>query len=111
MGWEGIVTVDGISYEYMGVAAGDLSFLSSSFKGAEPQTVSYDSQHSNFTFTAGPVEITASFFSPVTPKDLCRTSVPLSYLGTSVQSTDGEPHSVVFYSDINAAWIDAHWDW
>lgn len=111
MGWEGIVTVDGISYEYMGVAAGDMSFLSSTFKGAEPQTVSYDSQHSNFTFTAGPVEITASFFSPVTPKDLCRTSVPLSYLSTSVQSTDGEPHSVVFYSDINAAWIDAHWDW
>ena len=74
-------------------------------KKATPLAVSYDSQYSNFTFAAGPVEITASFLSAVLPKDLCRTSIPLSYLTTSVSSTDGATHSVQFYSDLNGDWI------
>ncbi|KAK7937268.1 uncharacterized protein PG986_014136 [Apiospora aurea] len=92
LGWTGIVTVDGISYNYLG---NDLL----------PLTVAYDASYSNFTFLAGPVNITASFFSPVLPKDLCRTSIPLSYLSTTVQSTDDKPHDVQFYSDINSAWV------
>lgn len=51
------------------------------------------------------MEITASFLSSVLPKDLCRTSIPLSYLTTSVRSLDNKPHSVQFYSDVNAAWV------
>lgn len=104
LGWEGIVVVDGISYEYLGTGSQDLPTLDN-LKIAIPKTVSYDSQYSNFTFQAGPVEILASFFSPVTPKDICRTSIPLSYLTTSVKSLDGRAHSVRFYSDINGAWI------
>lgn len=74
-------------------------------KPAVPLTVSYDSQYSNFTFSAGPVEVTASFLSSVLPKDYCRTSVPLSYLNTSVRSTDNTSHSVQFYSDVDASWV------
>ena len=51
------------------------------------------------------MEITASFLSSVLPKDLCRTSIPLSYLSTSVRSTDNTSHGVQFYSDVNAAWV------
>ena len=51
------------------------------------------------------MEITASFLSAVLPKDLCRTSIPLSYLTTSVRSLDNSGHSVQFYSDVNAAWV------
>ncbi|RYP78166.1 hypothetical protein DL769_003247 [Monosporascus sp. CRB-8-3] len=104
VGWEGIVTIDEVSYEYMGAAVQDLPFLPS-FKSAVPQDVSFDSQYSNFTFFAGPVRVTASFFSPVIPKDTCRSSIPLSYLTTKVESTDGRPHRVRFYSDVDAAWI------
>ncbi|KKA21769.1 Glutaminase GtaA [Rasamsonia emersonii CBS 393.64] len=104
LGWEGIVTVDGISYEYLGTGSQSLPELPN-FKSATPLSVRYDSQYSNFTFSAGPVEVTASFFSPVIPKDLCRTSIPLSYLITSVKSTDGAAHDVKLYSDVNAAWI------
>ncbi|KKY39657.1 putative glutaminase [Diaporthe ampelina] len=103
IGWEGIVTVDGISYEYLGSGA-QCPPTPAELQSAKPQTVSYDSQYSNFTFTAGPVTIEASFFSPVTPEDICRSSIPLSYLTTSVKSNDCEGHSVQFYSDINAAW-------
>ena len=49
--------------------------------------------------------MTASFLSSVLPKDLCRTSIPLSYLTTSVRSTDNGTHDVKFYSDVNAAWV------
>lgn len=96
--------VDGISYEYLGTGSQDLPTLQH-FKIAKPKSVSYDSQYSNFTFRAGAVEILASFFSPVTPKDICRTSIPLSYLTTSVRSLDGQKHHVQFYSDVNGAWI------
>ena len=104
VGWEGIVTVDGISYEYLGTGSKNLPSLPN-LQSAAPLSVTYDSQYSNFTFAAGPVHIEASFFSPVIPKDLCRTSIPLSYLTTSVASTDSASHSVQFYSDINAAWM------
>lgn len=104
IGWEGIVAVDGISYEYLG--AGSLCPPTpAKLQSSKPQTVSYDSQYSNFTFLAGPITIEASFFSPVTPKDICRSSIPLSYLTISVESNDCEEHSVQFYSDVNAAWI------
>lgn len=104
LGWTGIVTVDGISYEYLGNGVQILPKLPN-YLSASPQTVTYDSSYSNFTFSAGPVNITASFFSPVLPKDLCRTSIPLSYLTTTVQSTDDKLHSIQFYSDINSAWM------
>ena len=51
------------------------------------------------------MKVTASFLSSVLPKDLCRTSIPLSYLTTSVTSTDDTSHDVQFYSDVNAAWV------
>ena len=98
------MTVDGISYEYLGTGSYTLPTLPN-LKPAVPLTVSYDSQYSNFTFGAGPMEITATFLSSVLPKDLCRTSIPLSYLSTSVRSIDNTTHSVQFYSDVNAAWV------
>ena len=104
LGWEGIVVVDGKAYEYLGIGSRALQGAPN-IVSATPQTVSYDSQYSNFTFLAGPVKVTASFFSPVTPKDICRTSIPLSYLTTTAETTDGRKHSIQFYSDINAAWI------
>ncbi|KAL8663084.1 MAG: hypothetical protein Q9202_004121 [Teloschistes flavicans] len=115
LGWEGIVTVDGTSYEYLGTGSTTLPKLPN-LQPAIPLTVTYDSQYSNFTFAAGPVEITASFLSSVLPTDLCRTSIPLSYLTASARSMDNKDHSVQFYSDVNAAWaafesnVTIQWD-
>lgn len=104
LGWEAVVTVDGVSYEWMGVGSQGLPDLDN-LKPARPMTVSYDSQYSNFTFQAGPIELTATFLSSVLPKDLCRTSIPLSYLSVSVRSLDGKAHDVQLYDAINGAWI------
>lgn len=104
LGWTGIVTVDGTSYDYLGNAVRTLP-KTSHYKAAIPASVSYDMSYSNFTFLAGPVTVSVSFFSPVLPKDLCRTSVPLSYLTTTVRSNDGCAHSIQTYTDINTAWV------
>lgn len=98
------MTVDGVSYEWMGVGSRSLPQLAN-FVSAFPISIAYDSSYSNYTFAAGPLELTASFFSPVTPTDYCRQSIPLSYLSVSVISKDGNPHDVSLYTDINGAWV------
>ncbi|KAI5238313.1 DUF1793-domain-containing protein [Aureobasidium subglaciale] len=103
-GWEGIIVVDGIVYEYLGTGLQSLPPLAN-VKTASQLAVSFDSQYSNFTIRAGPVDLVASFLSPVIPQDLCRTSTPLSYLQVSFYSTDGQLHDVQLYSDVNAGWI------
>ncbi|KAI5197807.1 DUF1793-domain-containing protein [Aureobasidium subglaciale] len=103
-GWEGIIVIDGIIYEYLGTGLQSLPPLAN-VKTASQLAVSFDSQYSNFTIRAGPVDLVASFLSPVIPRDLCRTSIPLSYLQVSFYSTDGQLHDVQLYSDVNAGWI------
>jgi len=97
------VTVDGISYEYLGAGSQALPTLPN-LRTAVPLTVSYDAQYSNFTFVAGPVELTASFLSTVLPTDLCRTSIPLSYLVVTATAIDNQTHDIQLYNDINGAW-------
>jgi len=100
IGWSGIIRVDGTAYEYMGD--------SPSVQGlqkATPLGVSYDSHYSNFTFDAGPVRVEARFFSPVLPKDLCKSSIPLSYLEAEFIATDELSHDVQLYSDIDSIWL------
>ena len=54
---------------------------------------------------AGPVRVLASFLSPVIPKDICRTSIPLTYLTVYAESTDGAAHDIQFYADLDASWV------
>lgn len=98
------MTVDGISYEWMGIGSRSLPQLPN-FIPVIPISTSYDSSYSNFTFAAGPVELTATFFSPVIPQDLCQTSIPLSYLSVSVVTRDGGLHNVTLYTDVNGGWV------
>jgi hypothetical protein len=100
LGWSSIVPVNGTAYEYME----DSSSVSNLTKPT-PLTVLYHDHYSNFTFDAGPVCVTARFFSPVLPKDLCSSSIPLSYLEVAYEATDGNAHDVQLYSDVNAMWL------
>jgi hypothetical protein len=98
VGWEGIAVVDNIAYEYMGSTNRELP-TEAQYISAVPLGVSLDSQYSNFTFQAGPVTIEASFLSPVTPKDVCRSSIPLSYLTTTARSNVSLPLNVPIVDD------------
>ncbi|EME88080.1 uncharacterized protein MYCFIDRAFT_128594 [Pseudocercospora fijiensis CIRAD86] len=101
VGWEGVIVVDGISYEYLGAGFRDLP----AHLRRLVSDVVYDSSSSVCTLTAGPVEVKASFLSPVLPNDLCRTSVPLSYLNTSWTSLDGHSHNVKLYADVSSTML------
>jgi hypothetical protein len=103
--WVGMVTVDGISYGYLGNGFDALP-ETPNYQPAIPLTAAFDSHYSNYTFQADGITISVSFFSPVLPQDYCRTSIPLSYLTTSVQANDNHTHNVQFYSDIGATWLD-----
>lgn len=78
-----------------------------------------------FVMTAGPVDLTITFLSPVEvnlappidkflvsllifsfqPADFVNQSLPFSYLAVSAASNDGKDHVVQIYSDISAEWI------
>ncbi|KAK5679054.1 hypothetical protein LTS10_008710 [Elasticomyces elasticus] len=51
---------------------------------------------------AGPVSLKITFFSPVTPNDLLRQSMPITYLSIEVQSADDHDHDVQLYTDASA---------
>lgn len=74
---------------------------------------SYTSTHSTFTVTAGGRTFTLDFFSPVSPKNYLRQSLPFSYLTVTLQA--GDSSSVQIYSDIDSTWTgqtsDSSWSY
>jgi len=64
---------------------------------------SYTPTHTVFILTAGSVVFHLDFFSPVSPSNLLRQSLPFSYLTVSASSNSGQ-HSVQIYSDIDDSW-------
>lgn len=81
LGWAVIVRVDDQAYSLMGVS--DLEEY-----GIRPATVhcaEFTSTHTIFHFNAGPVSVTLDFFSPVSPSNYLRQSLPFSKPLESVQ--------------------------
>ncbi|KAJ3489251.1 hypothetical protein NLI96_g2242 [Meripilus lineatus] len=58
-----------------------------------------------FTLTAGGVDITVTFLSPIEPTDLVKQSLPFSYVSVVAAPNDGNSHTVQVYTDISAEWI------
>ncbi|KAI0306203.1 hypothetical protein B0F90DRAFT_973382 [Multifurca ochricompacta] len=55
--------------------------------------------HSIFGQTSliGPIELTATFFSPIEPGDWVRQSIPFTYLQFELEVTDGNAHDIQLY--------------
>jgi len=102
-GWAGIVRVDNQAYTYMGNVQGLTGLIQVAIQKASyitpTQTV--------FEITAGPVDLTVTFNSPVEYEDIERQSIPLSYVFITARSTDGQRHSVQVYMDISAEWASS----
>lgn len=101
-GWEGIVRVDGTSYEVLGAASTNANIAG--LKQASQKSVTTTPTQTIFTLTAGPVNVVVTFLSPVEYNDLQRQSIPLSYMLITAASNDGNSHSVQVYSDISGEW-------
>ncbi|KAL1730973.1 hypothetical protein EV714DRAFT_283692 [Schizophyllum commune] len=98
--WAGFITVDDKPYAFMGVPGADADF-----EKATQKSVEITSTQSIYVMTAGAVDLTVTFLSPVEPTDLVKQSIPLSYLSLSAASNDGSAHSVQIYTDISAEWL------
>ncbi|GIJ91922.1 hypothetical protein Asppvi_010897 [Aspergillus pseudoviridinutans] len=97
LGWSVMVRVDGQTYSLMGVKDPG--------KGVQPAVVhsaEYTATHSMFTASAGTAMVTLDFFSPVSPSNYLRQSLPFSYLTVSVSGTSG--NSVQVFSSIDGRW-------
>ncbi|KAJ6628763.1 hypothetical protein B0H10DRAFT_2209222 [Mycena sp. CBHHK59/15] len=100
-GWAGFVKVDGTAYVFLGAPA----VSGSTFSKATQKSSQFTSTQSIFVLSAGPVDLTVTFLSPVEPNDLVKQSIPFSYMAVSAASTDGASHSVQVYSDISGEWV------
>ncbi|KAI0265444.1 DUF1793-domain-containing protein [Gloeopeniophorella convolvens] len=98
-GWAGYVSVDGQAYNFLGDPGG----VNGALKAVQ-KSFTFTSTQSVFVMTAGPIDLTATFLSPVEPTDLVKQSTPFSYLALSAASNDGNSHSVQVYTDISAEW-------
>ncbi|KAG7096816.1 hypothetical protein E1B28_004225 [Marasmius oreades] len=101
LGWAGFVKVDGTAYSWLGAP----SVPDATFTKATQKSFKFTATQSTFVLSAGPVDLTVNFLSPVEPTDLVKQSTPFSYLSVSASSTDGRAHSVQIYSDISAEWV------
>ncbi|KAI0327102.1 DUF1793-domain-containing protein [Cubamyces sp. BRFM 1775] len=101
VGWAGFAKVDGVAYNWLG----DPAIPGVNFTKTTQKSFEFTSTQSIFVMTAGPVDLTITFLSPVEPANLVNQSFPFSYLSVSAASNDGNDHTVQVYADISAEWV------
>lgn len=95
-GWTGLIRVDNVTYTWLGDPAPLPTVVNQT-------AFSYTSTRSIFTMNVdGKIGMNITFLSPVTPTDMLRQSVPVSYMNVAVYSIDGNQHDVQLYSDVSA---------
>ncbi|KAI4143995.1 MAG: hypothetical protein LQ340_006810 [Diploschistes diacapsis] len=93
--WGVMARVDGKAYSLMGLPVTPSGATEAILTNAE-----YTATHTLFELSAGNAIILLDFFSPVTPNDLVRQSMPFSYLTVSATGSS----NVQVYTDIDETW-------
>ncbi|CAI7630360.1 unnamed protein product [Penicillium crustosum] len=106
--WTVSARVDGVVWNLFGV-----KLPLAGTKSGTVTKAAYTSTHSIFTVEAGARTFTLDFFSPVSPKNYLRQSLPFSYLTVTLAA--GDATSVQIYSDIDDSWVgqanDVSWNY
>ena len=100
----GLVRIDGKPYRFLGPQtrmAQAVPAMTMAGREITPLRTIY-------RFTAGGIELTLTFTSPMLPDDLELLGRPLSYIDIAVRSTDGAEHQVSAYFDWSASWSVGH---
>jgi len=93
-----MIRVDGKTFQWMGNPGAP---------NVDQVSYVYTSTKSIFTMRVdNKVQMVITFLSPVTPNDLKRQSLTLSYLHVAVSSLDNEDHNVQLYADISAGGLE-----
>lgn len=93
----GMIRVDGKTLRFMGADP-------STRRTVEQRAVIVQPTQTIYRFTAGAVDLTLTFTSPLLLDDLELVSRPVTYLTFEVRSRDGKPHDVKLYFDATAEW-------
>lgn len=87
-----LIRIDGVTHSIFGqLPLADQTNFTGSFITAT---------RTSFTFQIGPVQLIATFFSPIEPGDWVRQSIPFTYLHFDIEATDGKAHDVQLYVHI-----------
>jgi hypothetical protein len=103
LSWPVVARIDGSAFALFGVPD-PIDGLTN----GHTESVSYTSSHTIFDLTAGDVEITLDFFSPVlpAPEDYARQSLPYSYLTVSVSNPTEKEVCVQIAAGIDQTWTN-----
>jgi hypothetical protein len=99
-GLAGLIAIDGKVYAW----AGQPEINGAAAAPLTQTSLRVTATRSVFTLTAGGVELTAEWLSPIEPDDLKRESLPFTLLTVEVRATDGASHGVQVYADITGEW-------
>lgn len=95
--WGILARVDGTPYTIMGVPTTPAGAVAAIVSSAE-----FTSTHTFFNLTAGNASLLLDFFSPVSPSNYVRQSLPFSYL--TISATTSVASSIQVYVDIDDTW-------
>lgn len=93
----GLISVDGKVYRWMGPDALKVAAL-------EQKSVDVTPTRSIYLFEGAGIRLTVTFMSPLVAEDLDLLGLPVTYVTTSVFSTDGKKHQTTVYLDASAEW-------
>ena len=100
LGWTILARVDNKTYSLFGKPQAVSNCLL-----ATQNSITYTSTHTVLELQAGSVDFTVDFFSPVSPKNYIRQSLPFSYFTVTAESTGGATHDVQVMSGIDSRWL------
>ncbi|KAK0557871.1 hypothetical protein OC846_000166 [Tilletia horrida] len=108
LGTHGYIRIDNTTYQFMGDGFGNIVRAG---KNANQLSMEYTSTRTIFKFEAAGVLFTVTFFTPITPNDFLRQSLPLSYIHFELDKLSATFRKVQVYFDIDERWITGHEDY
>ena len=102
LGWTISARLDNKTYSLLGNTSHYLSAVQTS--------INYTSTHTIVELEAGSVDFILDFFSPISPKNYIRQSIPFSYFTVSAESKNGSAHTVEIMSAIDSQWTGENID-
>ena len=101
LNWAVIARVDGQNYALFGATK---KTPYRSVQTAQQNSINYTSTHTYIDLNAGLANFVLDFFTPVSPTNLLRQSLPYSYLTVYAQGTNGAKSDIQIFSSIDDTW-------
>lgn len=105
LGWSILAQVDGQTFTLFGAPSGIADITA-----ATQTSIKYTSTHTTVTLSAGAASFLIDFFSPVSPANHLRQSLPFSYVTVNVSGNPGSAPKVQILNAIDDSWSGGQGD-